>query len=260
VEGRPPILRNSPLQIVVMELRFPAAIYLQEDLKAVRKALKGEYPDAGTDHAVSINVSPEGAMVQQEKTQRHVYRTFDGSHQIGLTETSLVLEARGSDYEGFEHFLDRWLQAVQVVVQAADVTLQSRLGLRYANQLRVDDAGDGIKALGQRVHPALLSPFGADGFEFEIQTSLHEMRLRNDSVTATLRHGLQVPLQVPSMIPMAGQGIYVIDIDAYDDQPKPFGLEAHKESLKLLNAQVWGLFRWSISDQEFETMQPEDRE
>ena len=238
-----------------MELRFPAAIYLQEDLKLVRQALKASYPDAGTEHAVSINVNPEGAMVQQEKTQRHVYRTFDGSHQIGLTETSLVLEARGSDYEGFEHFLDRWLLAIEVVVRAAEVTSQSRLGLRYANQLRVDDASDGMAALRERVHPALLSPLDAEGFGFDIQTALHEMRLRNDAVTATLRHGLQIPPNAPT----AGQGVYVIDIDAYDDQPKAFELEAHKESLKLLNAQVWDLFRWSITDSEFEDMKPEDR-
>jgi uncharacterized protein (TIGR04255 family) len=255
VEGRPPILRNSPLQIVAVELRFPEAVLLPEDLKNIRRGLAELYPASGTEHGLGIQLTPEGAVRQQEKTQRQVYRTTDGAHQIGLTSTTLVLEARGPRYEGFEHFLNRWLTALDVVVPVAEISLQQRVGLRYVNQLPIEDVTPGVAVLDRRVNPALLSPMGADGFGFRVATSFEELRLQNEYGKATLRHGLQVGPE--GTIP---PGIYLLDIDFYDDQFVSFDRERHLEQLKLFNRQVWEIFRWSLTNPEYERMQPEERQ
>jgi uncharacterized protein (TIGR04255 family) len=255
MEGRPPILRNSPLQSVAVELRFPEAILLPEDLKTARRGLAEDYPASGTEHGIGIELSVQG-MRQQQTTQRQVYGSRDGSHQVGLTPTALVLEARaGAQYEGFEYFLDRWLKTLDVVAPVAEINNQLRLGMRYTNQLPVEDAGPGLVALVDRVNPELLSPLGAVGFDFAIATSFEELRLQNEHGKATLRHGLQV---APEGEPRPG--VYVIDIDFYDDELADFDRDHHVEQLKLFNAQVWGLFRWSLTDAEYERMQPEDRD
>jgi uncharacterized protein (TIGR04255 family) len=267
VEGHPPILRNSPLQGVVIELRFPAAVYLPEDLKQIRQRLKDAYPISDVERGVGIELSLEGGIRQQETRQRQVFRSLDGAHQIGLSETALALEGRGPSYEGFERFLDHWLAAAEVVIPIAEVTSQLRLGMRYVNQLRVDDGRVGIRALDQRINPALLSPLHATGFKFDIETSFQQLQLRLEHGKATLRHGLMATPQItPGMIPpvvtvpdTTVPGVYVIDIDSYDDQLKAFDLDAHKETLKRLNSEVWQLFRWSITDDEYALMQPEER-
>ena len=103
----PTILRNAPLQIVALELRFPETPFEPSDLKAIRRALADTYPDAATEHGIGIELSPEGVR-QQQTNQRQVYRTIDGSHQIGLTQTTLALEARGPKYNEFAP-LERWI-------------------------------------------------------------------------------------------------------------------------------------------------------
>jgi uncharacterized protein (TIGR04255 family) len=277
VEDHPPILRNSPLQIVAVELRFPETVLLPEDLKEVRRALAQEYPKSDTERGVGIELSPEGAVRQQSATQRQVYRTVDGSHQVGLTTISLVLEARGPQYEGFRGLLDRWMLALDAVAPVAEITLQSRLGLRYVNQLPVEDASVGLSALDGRINPVLLAPIGDENFPLHVVTSIQELRLRGDHGSAALRHGLQVvPPQVVSAGASApgqfapGQGIlqgeqpsagvYILDIDYYDEQPTPFEREGHVEQLKRFNEGIWEIFRWSLTDTGYEAMQPEDRE
>jgi uncharacterized protein (TIGR04255 family) len=240
---------------VALELRFPEAILLPEDLKAIRRGLAEQYPASGSEQGIAIELSVQG-MRQQPTTQRQVYGSHDGSHQVGLTPTALVLEARGgAQYEGFEHFLDRWLAALDVVKPVAEIDSQLRLGLRYVNQLPIEDASSGVAAMAERVNPALLAPFGADGFDFAVATSFEELRLQNEHGKATLRHGLQI---VGEGSPPPG--VYVLDIDFYDDELSAFDRDRHLEQLKLFNSQIWQVFRWSVVDAEYERMQPEERD
>jgi len=271
VEGHPPILRNSPLRIVAVELRFPEAFFEDGDLKAVKRALDEHYPVPGTEHGLAIEVGPQGLRSQQS-SQRQIYRSRDGSHQIGLTSTALALEAHGgAQYEGFEHFLERWLFALDSVKPIAEITTQLRLGMRYVNQLQVEDATIGVAALVDRINPALLSPYGADGFDSEIAMSFEQLRLRDEHGKATLRHGLQavaghaLPGQVVLGQAVAGEessplGVYVLDIDYYDDELADFDRDRHIEQLKLFNLQVWKIFRWSLTEDEYQRMGPEERD
>jgi uncharacterized protein (TIGR04255 family) len=257
MEGHPPLLRRAPLQIVAVELRFPEAVLVPEDLKQIRRGLADAYPASGTEHGIGIEFSLEGAgaVRQQQTTQRQVYRTADGSHQIGLTSSALVLEARGATYEGFEHFLERWLTAVDVVEPVVEIGRQLRVGLRYINQFQLEDASPGLAAMDDRINPALLSPRGADGFEYDVSVSFHELRLQSKQGKATLRHGLQ---PIGDGVPQPG--IYLLDIDYYDDEIASFERDRHLEQMKLFNWRIWQLFRWSVTDAEYERMQPEERE
>jgi len=248
------MLRNPPLSIVALELRFPEAFLLPENLKEIRKGLVKEYPVSDTEQGVGIEISV-GGVRQQPTIERHVYRTRDGAHTIALTSTSLVLEGRGgTEYEGFEHFLERWLVALDVVQRVAEIDTQIRLGLRYVNQLPVEDASGGLEAVRERINTALLSPLGADGFGFGVTRSFQELRLANAQGKATLRHGLQIPQD-----DAAGPAAYILDIDFYDDEIADYERERQVEKLKTFNLEIWNIFRWSITDQEYDRMQPEER-
>jgi uncharacterized protein (TIGR04255 family) len=257
MEGHPPVLKNSPLQLAAIELRFPEAVFLPEDLKAIRRALAEVYPVPGTEHGIGIELTPEGTVRQQQTTQRQVYRTIDSSHLVALTGATLGLEARGPQYEGFRHLLDRWLVALEAVVPVAEITTQLRLGLRYVNQLRVEDAEVGLDAVAGRINPVLLSPSSAEGFEFRIATSFQELRLlQGEDGKATLRHGLQVAPAGDAGL----AGAYILDLDYYDDRVLSFDRDQHVEQLRAFNHGIWELFRWSLTSDEYESMEPEDRE
>ena len=257
IERRPPILRKSPLVSVAAELRFPEAVLLPQDLKTIRKQLGKEYPISDTEHGLGFEFSVQG-LRQQQTLQRHVYRTRDGRCVIGLTSTTLVLEVLGGpDYHGFESFLDQWLTALNVVVGVAEVDTQVRLGLRYINQVGVDDVSVGLDAVADRINPALLSPYRADGFEFAIATSFEELRLAQGDRRATLRHGFQAVPDPSTRAP--GEGVYTLDIDVYDDEVKDFDRDGHVEELTDFNFKAWTIFRWSLTDAEYQRMEPEER-
>jgi uncharacterized protein (TIGR04255 family) len=255
MDERPPILQNAPLRIVAVELRFPDTVLLPEDLKKIRKELAKDYPASDTEQGFGIELSVQG-MRQQGTVQRYVYRSRDGSHQVALTSTSVVLEARAG-YEGFHHFLARWLDVLAAVEPALELDTQIRLGLRYVNQLVIEDASRGLEAAVGRVNPSLLSPFGTDGFDHSVTSSLQELRLANERGKATLRHGLQIAQDENGGAPA---GVYVLDIDFYDDELSDYDNHRHRESLKMFNSEIWRLFRWSITDDEYERMDPQERD
>lgn len=251
---QPPILRKAPLRVVAIELRFPDTVLLPEDLKKIRKALAADYPASDNEQGFGVEISLQAGVKQHAGFTRHTYKSRDGSHQVGLTSTALVLEAR-ANYEGFKHFLERWQTVLGIVEPALDLDTQIRLGLRYVNQLVVEDPTTGLESVSGRINPALLSPLSADGFEHAVTNSFQELRLQSERSKGTLRHGLQVA-QEESPVP----GVYVLDLDFYDDELTGYDNEAQKEKLKLFNTEIWKIFRWSLTDDEFARMEPEERD
>ena len=252
---QPPILKNSPLQNVALELRFPEAEFTTDDRKALRRGLAKSYPIPSTEQGVSIQLSVQGAIQQgQGAGKRYTYRSRDSSHQVGVSPASLLLEARGRAYEGFESFLNRWLDVLDVVAPVVELDTQLRLGMRYVNQVPLEDTTEGLDALVNRIHPALLCPLGAEGFEFSIKSSFEELRLTSTDGKATLRHGLQL---APQGQPRPGG--YILDIDFYDDDLVEFDRDRHADQVKRFSLEIWKIFRWSITNSEYERMQPEER-
>ena len=259
MERRPPYLANAPLQVVAADLRFPAVPLSADDIKAVTNALAEDYPLPETEQGIGFQIGPEGVK-QQATTQRNLFITLDRSHQIALMPGTLVLEA-ASKYEGFHQFADRWMKAVSAVSAILQPRLQLRLGLRYVNQLPAEGENTTIRAMEGRINPTLLAPYGVEGFPYDVTTSLQELRLQGENAKGTLRHGLQIA----ALPGVAGreptqQALYVLDLDFYDDQARPYDEAAQLESLKLFNSCIWKIFRWSVTDEEFQRMQPEERD
>jgi uncharacterized protein (TIGR04255 family) len=256
-EVRPPHLANAPLQVVAADLRFPAVPLSADDLKAVSQAVADDYPLPETQQGIGFQIGPEGVK-QQATTQRHLFISLDRSHQVALTPGMLVLEA-ASRYEGFQTFAERWVKLTAAVAEVLAPRLQLRLGLRYVNQLASDE-GMTLAAMRGRVNPSLLAPFDEDGFPYDVSSSLQELRLQGEDAKGTLRHGLQIA--ATSAAPGREEtqhAFYVLDLDFYDDEPKPYDEKVQLDSLKLFNTRIWDIFRWSITDDEFQRMQPEER-
>ena len=258
-EVRPPHLANAPLQVVAIDLRFPGVPLSADDIKAISQALADDYPLPETEQGIGFQIGPEGVR-QQATTQRHLFVSLDRSHQVALTPGMLVLEA-ASSYEGFHSFADRWMKIAGAVEEVLKPKLQLRLGLRYVNQLPADGADLTLASMRARVNPALLAPFDVAGFPYGVSSSMQELRLEGKDAKGTLRHGLQ-PAATPALPgrEMAQHAFYVLDLDFYDDQARGYDRDGQLESLRLFNSRIWGIFRWSITDEEFERMKPEERD
>lgn len=246
----PPILRRAPLQSMVCELRFPMRLAFQDDATRLQQALTEDYPIVETQPGLVIQA--QGISVPAPAL-RFAYASVDGTHAVLLTSSTLALECR-SDYQGWKPFCERWERVVSAVLKHfEDLVWQQRLGLRYINQIEVADPSAGLRAMEGRVHPALLQPLGDEsGLYEEINSSFQELRVAQQLGVCTVRHGLRVGDD--------GEAAYLLDFDYYDDAMTRLDVQAQIEQLKGFNLGVWKLFRWSVSDKQYERFEPEDRE
>ena len=243
----PPILRRAPLQSMVCELRFPTRLALQDDATRLQQALAEDYPLVETQAGLMLQT--QGVPLP---STRYAFVSRDGSHAVLFAQNTLALECR-TGYEGWKAFCTRW---EGVVSAAADNfgghVLQQRIGLRYINQIEAV-AAEGLRGMEGCVNPALLQPLGDESRLFQqINSSMQELRVAQELGVCTVRHGLQMSDD--------GDAAYILDFDYYSDEMTQLDVATQIELLNGFNLGVWKLFRWSLSDEQYERFEPEDRE
>lgn len=243
----PPILRRAPLQSMVCELRFPTRLAIQDDATRLQQALAEDYPLVETQAGLMLQM--QGVPLS---STRYMFVSRDQSHAVLFTQTTLGLECR-TGYEGWKAFCAKWERVVSALLDNfGGHVFQQRIGLRYINQIKAI-AAEGLRGMEGRVNPALLQPLGDDSELFQqINSSMQELRVAQEFGVCTVRHGLQVSDD--------GEAAYILDFDYYSDEMTPLDLPAQIELLNRFNLGVWKLFRWSLSDEQYESFEPEDRE
>ena len=76
----------------------------------------------------------------------------------------------------------------------------------------------------------------------------------------TLARPHRVAATPPSAPTRSESEIRSLDIDFYEDALSGYDRDSHLEQLKLFNAQAWRIFRWSLTEDEYARMQPEERD
>lgn len=221
----------------------------QDDATRLQQALSEDYPLVETQP--SLMTAMQGASVPTP-TLRFSYVSVDGSHAVLFTSSTLGLECR-SGYKGWKPFCERWERVLSTAREHVDeLVWQQRIGLRYINQLDAV-ATDGLRGMEGRIHPALLQPLGDESGLFEqINASFQELRVAQEFGVCTVRHGLQVADD--------GEAAYVLDFDYYNDQMTRLDVTGQVELLKNFNLGVWRIFRWCLTDDQYQAFEPEDRE
>lgn len=245
---RQPVLTNSPLKIVICQMRYPRQIGLGEaDVRPLQRALASDYPTARVGRAAELIVTSAGVVPAGDPDPVFQFVSADEGWTITVGPDSMSLETTA--YVDFTDFLKRWYTILSAVVDAFHLTRQERIGLRYLNEMRCRTplrAAD----LGRMVRPELVGPLGAMRRTEKLIGSSNELRFVQDRGVCTMRHGL---VERPD-----SSSAYLLDIDSYDDVGAQLDVERQMHLLADFAHGAFEVFRWSIEPDYFATFDPQE--
>ena len=174
-------------------------------------------------HTVSACVNTKEAEFRTEhrRSQRWQFSDQDDNWKIVLSQDFLTLETR--NYEHFEDFLDRLSEALEALVEHVQPTVGTRLGLRYINEIRLDDL-DNMDWLDV-VRPELLGPVSLPELVKNTTQviSMQQLLLHYpQDLGINIQHGLvpsgtTVRLRPQEQAP--NNAFYLLDFDVFQDFP-----------------------------------------
>lgn len=165
-----------------------------------------------------VNVAPTGSGVQQEITgmQWEHRKVQGGTSILFLTPDHLSLEYGQKDFDHFPPFRKEFEAAFNVFVQLYPDARVTRLGLRYVNQVRLEQ-GNPLDWEGL-VEPSLIAAVKAGlPHNASLARSMHQIVAKKDNLNVQLHYGIFNP-EFPA--PLARRD-FVIDIDCYRDELIP---------------------------------------
>jgi uncharacterized protein (TIGR04255 family) len=242
-----PVLRNSPLSTVVCEVRFDSpspdageVVELAAKLQAIGLT---EY---AAEEGLQVAVQP--GELRHSTVRRHRFFAPQGVESLTLDVNTVAYGTAG--YAGVDAFLSRWEPVAHALVETLDLRARTRIGLRYVNELPLADAER--ETVERAVNRDLLPPWGAHEHLNELSVALQELRFVQSEGELAFRHGLQRRDGVAAPV-------YLLDFDHYEQRLRSFDVASEAQRLRDFNATVYDVFRWSVTDEQYQAFEPEER-
>lgn len=241
-----PVLRKSPLSSVVCQMTFPEILGFDPSaVRPLQVALAADYPVVSREEGMRVNIVDSSVAPTGEVRQIFSFRDNEDHWAVTLSSDSLALETQR--YEDFGDFAQRWHKVCAEVTRAMEITQQNRLGLRYINQIPLDEGFDLHSVL--RTELVSLVGGGPDQTQ-ELVRSFQEAVFKQDDGFVAFRHGL---------VDAEGTKNYVLDFDYFSEERGPLDLESQDHTLINFNHGIFNLFKWSVDDATFDAFEPEER-
>ncbi len=210
------VFETPPLRLALCQIRFPRLLTVANppDVAPFQRAIKAEYPilppgptlEFGVALGPGANLKPTPPVTEWRFTDRQQAWT------VVLTQEFIAIETRR--YDRFEDFLGRLRRLLTSLGQHLEPDAVTRIGLRYVNEIRVDEL-----PWSEVVRRELLGPVAVPELSDLVRQSVQEIVLRSrgdDSQGVTLRHGVlpdgSTVAPLPGQEPPGGP-FYLLDID-----------------------------------------------
>ncbi len=169
------------------------------------------------------------------------FRTEDGAWVAGLAVNFLSLETK--DYRHFPDFAERFQVLLSALADVYGIRSFGRVGLRYVNLFKSDGFPGGWAG---RINASLLGPLSDPQIGSDVTGAQQLFALAGDDWTIAVRHGLD------------DSGNYLLDFDHATESK----VDVDSVSLRLtdFNRRIFQIFRWCITDQMHQEMEPTPRD
>ena len=238
-------LLRAPLTSVACEVRFedaspPAAIDFLSRLEPL--GLSEYTPEEG------LQVSMGPTQVSQATVRRHRFGDPDGTRALTVDDKTFVYET--AVYGGVDDFLAAWQPLAEAVQFVVGFRARTRIGLRYSNQVSLADRDR--QTVAKAIEGHLLPPWDTQEHLTNLVASLQELRFDQREGELAFRHGLQYV--APSASP-----VYLLDYDHYEQRLRQFDPSDEAARLRRFNATIYDVFRWSLTDEQYQAFSPKSR-
>lgn len=251
---------KNPLFEVLCQLRFPQILRIESEIPAAfQEKIRKEFPFFRERVASSaIPELPPGmpdAVVKAIQAaaagplgpKAYEFLTADKVWTVSLTRGFLAIKTtKYIRWEEFKAYMTRPLQALTEIYAPAFFT---RIGLRYQDLIQRSKLGLDRAAWSALLTPAVAGELASPELAGTVEEAFTQVlvRLPSESGQVRIRHGL---VQVAG----SDEECYLIDSDFYRE-----GKVATNDASGILdsfNPQCRRLFRWCITDQLHQAMEP----
>ena len=214
--------KKNFIKTAVCELRFPAILeYETKPPIMLQRELRKEYPEYEKQQAFNV-ADPSAREVQ------HVLKSRKGDWLVTIRTYSIAVQT--SRYTHFSEFLDRLRFLVDKSLPLLDTDFFTRVGLRYINEIRLEEVGP----VGW-INDDLIAPI-VHGIYGTVDRYVQEVRGSMESGKFTLRHGI-------AGLEKDKENTYVIDFDFFNENVQarnamPMVTEFNREAFRF--------FQWAI--------------
>ena len=234
------IYERNPLKLVVCQLRFPVLHEFDAPgfLAPFQAQTQDEYPRSSLEQQIGFAVGPGGAANMPAQPQYWRFRGLEDSWSVALGREFVSLET--TKYERFESFRERLLPVLSGL-EGLGVRVRERLGLRYVNEIRHEDAHKPADWT-PFVEPKLLGMVGGPELGENVIHAVTDIRLRDDEDVMVLRHGYVGPQDDNE------RSFYLLDIDTFDERPTSFDRQQTTGQIERFHEKADSVWESSITD------------
>lgn len=243
-------LARSPLELVVCQVRHERKLAVTEPrlALAVQKALGSEFEQLQELQQTELTVEggPSGVAAHSlEGTRGWRIASADGQWSVVLTPEYFAIES--SRYTRWQEFQSRLVLLVESVFSELQPTLELRVGLRFVDIIRVNEAREPADFSGL-IHKNLLGVILHPILGKAVRAHQSAVELHFDEGSVLLRHGVTVD--------DGGKIAYVLDHDCYRLGTREFSPTATLECVEDLHTLCKQVFEASITDDLYEQFGP----
>ena len=244
-------LRNHQLAQVICQVQFSPVLRIaeQEYAASFQDRVRRRYPEFMREVGFGILVTPDGISQQPQQQPTYRFAEAEGDVMLVLGTNFVAIEARS--YTDIEDLEERIVEGVHLVGELFTPPQVNRIGLRFINEFRFTaDALPG--ALADAFHPSLLGLASVPELRGAISESHAATRFTAGGNQLLVQHGLRpegtTVMPMPGSKPptVAADPFYLLDVDAYTDQPFRFDAGAVGERVRAFNDQGRAFFAWAV--------------
>jgi uncharacterized protein (TIGR04255 family) len=244
------VLGDAPLVKVLVQLRFPAIVELQDRnaLVGFQKALREVFPvyRQGNEHALVV---ADGKVLKSDSSVVHRFSDVDGAWIASLTPEWVALET--TSYTTRDEFVARWskvVAALSAMEQAPAV--YDRLGVRYIDQLTGEDATVNLRTIIRHEVLGALALEDSMPEPDQLIAAITQAHFRLDGPQLMARWG-RLPANaamVPGLAPIP-QVSWILDMDVFlDEVGRRFDADEIVKATEHAARHAYRFFRWAVTD------------
>lgn len=247
---------NPPIVLVGAEIRYPhLSLALNRLQGLLAQDLKQDLPLKRRPIEHEVTLSKE--RLTQERRSVLQFASRNLRNAVTLSNESLIVET--TDYGGFPTFLPLLRKAIHAVAQHGEPAGITRVGLRYIDEVRVPNNGEGKVGWSEWIDPSLVAPSDLSPPREDLQLDSWQGRLdfKYDQESAvTLRYGAYEnggtaeSRDVPRRKEAPEGPFFLIDIDSHCapiDYVPEFDPDSIVERLEVLHGPIRSVFDASIT-------------
>ncbi|MEJ7569167.1 MAG: TIGR04255 family protein [Gaiellaceae bacterium] len=250
-KSKPVVFENAPISLVVCQVRFEHLGVIDDARHAALREGFGErYPLAQKLQNSEVAIGPGGASpVATVEGLR--FASVDGKWTCSLLPDFVSLET--SDYRDWADFEARLREVLAVLQAVVKPRVETRLGLRYVNELSLEAVTKPSDWLNFLQSPLVADLAAEHPFAESLATRHSVLQLdAGDGARLHFRHGL------------AGESAgaedhnltYILDFDCFRQKERLLDIDEMLVEADRFNTLITSAFQWCLTDALWKELKP----